>query len=320
VRALIISLIFIAGQVHVYGQNEKAKRAAYINRYAPVAIAEMKRTGIPASITLAQGMLESDCGYSSLAREGNNHFGIKCHNTWKGDAMYHDDDKKNECFRKYATAEESFRDHSDFIAGTKRYAELFELNPYDYKGWAKGLKKCGYATHPQYAEMLIRLIEEEKLYEFDRGVVITRQIPVEVSHSRRARQLASRPAEEMTIRIGRQIYSRNRIDYIIVQKGDTYDKLCKELDLLKFELKRYNELPDDYVLKEGDILYLQPKRRKAEHGYAYHTVKEGETMHAISQLYGIKLKCLYRMNRMNPGTEPLPGTVLYLRKKKKEAD
>jgi hypothetical protein len=320
-----VKKIFVCGFVFflfclVHAQNGRARRTEYINKYSGIAISEMKRSGIPASITLAQGMIESDNGYGLLAREGNNHFGIKCHNTWDGEKFYHDDDAKNECFRKYKSAEESFRDHTDFLTKTKRYAPLFELDPDDYKGWAKGLKKCGYATHPDYDYHLITLIEEEKLYEFDKGVVITRTMPVEVSTSKRAQRFASQPSDEFSVRIGRKIFMRNRVDYIQVKSDDSFEKLCKELDLLRFELKKYNELSDEYVLKAGDILYLQPKRNKAEPGFGYHIVKEGETMHDIAQLYGVKMRSLRKLNRMEAGTEPTVGQKLSLRKKIKKQD
>ncbi|MZP65514.1 MAG: hemagglutinin, partial [Bacteroidales bacterium] len=145
----------------------------YINQYRDIAISEMKRTGVPASITLAQGMVESDYGRSTLARLGNNHFGIKCHNGWKGQTMRKHDDRRNECFRKYNSALESYYDHSDFLRSGSRYAFLFDLDPLDYKAWARGLKKAGYATNPDYANMLIRKIEENRLYEFDRGITST---------------------------------------------------------------------------------------------------------------------------------------------------
>jgi len=153
----------------------------YIDKYKDLAIREMNRTGVPASITLAQGMIESDFGNSSLAREGNNHFGIKCHNDWQGPSIRHHDDRRNECFRKYSSPEDSFNDHSDFLRSTSRYSFLFNLPPTDYKAWAKGLKKAGYATDPQYANMLIRKIEENSLYNFDQGYTASKQKPVEMA-------------------------------------------------------------------------------------------------------------------------------------------
>lgn len=304
--------------VLLYSQNQQVKHNEYINKYAPLAVSEMKRSGVPASITLAQGMLESDCGASILARKSNNHFGIKCHDTWTGEKVYFDDDAKGECFRKYKNPEQSFIDHTDFLVHTRRYAPLFELEQDDYKGWARGLKKCGYATHPEYAERLIKIIEEDKLYEFDKGVVVSRVIPVEVSTSKRAQKMKVESSDEFSVRIGRQILMRNRIDYIVVKRTDTFEKLNKELDMLAFELRKYNDLPEDYNLKEGDILYLQPKRKKADVGFGHHIVKDGETMQDISQLYGVKMKSLYRMNLMDPGTQPVAGQKISLRKKLKK--
>ncbi len=316
----LVILLLISFSCSLLAQNPKATRTNYINKFGKTAVSEMKRSGIPSSITLAQGMIESSNGNSSLAVEGKNHFGIKCHNDWKGERMYYDDDAKGECFRKYKSNEESFKDHTDFLLKTKRYAPLFEIDAADYKAWAKGLKKYGYATHPDYANMLIKIIEEERLYEFDKGVVVTREVPIEVSTSRRAQKVQPTLFDEFKIHIGRQILSRNRIDYIIAKASDSFDKINKELDLLSFELRKYNDLPQDYTIKEGDILYLQPKRRSAEVGFGYHQVKEGETMQSISQEYGIRLKRLYRLNQMEQGTEPIVGQKISLRKKiKKES-
>lgn len=140
----------------------------YIKKYAPLAVLEMHKYDIPASITLAQGILESGNGRSRLASKSNNHFGIKCHVGWKGAKVYHDDDEKGECFRKYKYVQSSYKDHSEFLSGRRRYASLFKLRKSDFKGWAKGLKKAGYATDKKYPKKLIKIIEEYKLYEFDK--------------------------------------------------------------------------------------------------------------------------------------------------------
>ncbi len=169
---LVLTILFVSCRTSrpvVTSSGGEASAGAYIERYKDLAISEMKRTGIPASITLAQGMIESDYGRSSLAREGNNHFGIKCHSDWTGPAIRHHDDRRNECFRKYKQPEDSYFDHSDFIKSGSRYSFLFDLPSTDYKSWARGLKKAGYATNPDYANMLIRKIEENNLYYYDRG-------------------------------------------------------------------------------------------------------------------------------------------------------
>ncbi|NMC40177.1 MAG: LysM peptidoglycan-binding domain-containing protein, partial [Bacteroidales bacterium] len=267
-----------------------ASAREYIDRYSEIAMSEMRRTGVPASITLAQGIIESGNGRSRLAVEGNNHFGIKCHKDWTGPTIRHHDDRRNECFRKYRSAEESFIDHSDFLRNTPRYRFLFDLDPTDYKNWAKGLKKAGYATNPDYAGMLIRKIEEYGLYEYDRLAVSGKYRKTEVKPDERGRnngeayQSQSGRNQNENIKSvmnepsskGEIVMEKNRIRYIIVKEGDTRASIEKEQKLLKWELTRYNELPDDFEVSPGQILYLQPKRNKAEFGEEYHVVAEGE--------------------------------------------
>ncbi len=295
----------------------------YINQYKDLAVREMNRTGVPASITLAQGMIESDYGRSRLAREANNHFGIKCHSTWKGPTITHHDDKRNECFRKYRKPDESFTDHSDFLKTGSRYAFLFDLKQDDYKGWARGLKKAGYATNPDYANMLIKKIEELGLYNFDMrdGLAPKKAKPgpvfPETDSSLKLpayddKGIARGDSPVIATRVQR-IKENNRIQYIIVKAGETKEGIEKEFSLLKWELSKYNELENDFNPLPGQMLYLQPKREKAEPGKEYHVVKEGDTMYSVSQLYGIKLKNLNELNRMNSGVEPVAGTKLWLR-------
>jgi LysM repeat protein len=283
----------------------------------------MKRTGIPASITLAQGIIESDCGHSTLSREANNHFGIKCHDNWTGPSVRHDDNKRNECFRKYGKPEDSFYDHSDFLKSVPRYSFLFSMNSTDYKAWAHGLKKAGYATNPDYANMLIRTIEENNLWNFDRGS-ITANMPMHTNDTVKETYPAhSRDSVKKTLRFSNgnnAVYSHaqrvmvnNRIQYIIIRDGDTREKLENEFQLLKWELPKYNELKNDFPIIPGQILYLQPKRDKAEPGKEYYNTKGGDTMYLISQQFGIKLKRLYEMNRMAEGSEPEAGGKIWLR-------
>lgn len=296
---------------------------AYINRYSDLAISEMKRTGIPASITLAQGMIESDFGRSTLAREGNNHFGIKCHEDWTGPTIRHDDERRNECFRKYTRPEESFYDHSDFIKQGSRYRQLFDIPSTDYKGWAHGLKKAGYATNPDYANMLIRKIEENNLYYFDRGYTSKTEpamtLPPEKrenSTSEKNNYVTQRPIDSGNIAISEhlpRVMENNRIQYIIVNEGETLEMIENEFQLLKWELPKYNELKNDFTPVPGQRLYLQPKRDKAEPGKDTHVVSIGDTMYSISQIYGVKLKKLYEYNRMNSGDEPAVGDKIWLR-------
>jgi uncharacterized FlgJ-related protein len=290
-------------------------RKTYISDYKDLAIREMKRCGIPASITLAQALLESDNGNSTLARKANNHFGIKCHKNWSGGKIYHDDDKRGECFRKYSNVYDSYHDHSDFIVNGSRYKFLFDYSSSDYKSWAKGLQKAGYATNNNYANLLIKIIEDNQLHMFDNGSMPVDNT-VQIADSQ---QVKLGNVDNFKFQLNRHtVYEKNRIEYIIVKKGDTFVTLTEEFQKLTWELSKYNELPQNSILKEGEIIYLQPKRNSAEQGKNFHEVKEGETMRSISQLYGIRLSKLYEKNRMKEGTEPEVGQKLWLRKIKPE--
>jgi len=298
----------------------------YINSYKDLAVSEMNRTGIPASITLAQGIIESDCGRSPLARDANNHFGIKCHDDWTGPSVRHDDNTRNECFRKYGKAADSYYDHSDFLRQVPRYKFLFSYSSSDYKAWAVGLKKAGYATNPDYSNMLIRTIEENNLSQFDRAMLVQNQPVVQsvVTNDQVKNQSADSSKKKVVQQVAvmavmahpPRVMENNRIQYIIVKDGDTREKLENEFQLLRWELPKYNELKSDFQLFAGQILYLQPKRDKAEAGHDYYNVAEGDTMYLISQKFGIKLKRLYEMNRMEQGTEPEPGKRIWLRSAK----
>jgi LysM repeat protein len=302
--------------------------ADYIKNYGDLAASEMRRTGVPASIILAQGMLESDYGRSSLARLGNNHFGIKCHNDWNGQTIRQHDDKRNECFRKYRRPEDSFYDHSDFLKSSSRYSFLFDIDPLDYKAWARGLKRAGYATDPNYANLLIRKIEENKLYDYDRGYTSslpkqqakveanTPPVPTKTGNDEQTKvQQGAITFGDVMARAPR-IMENNRIQYIIIKDGDTREKLENEFQMLKWELARYNDLKENFTPVPGQMLYIEPKRDRAETGIEYHTAAEGETMYMISQKYGIRLKSLLEMNRMAEGIEPVAGQKIWLQSEK----
>jgi LysM repeat protein len=310
----------------------EANAASYIEKYKDLAISEMKRTGVPASITLAQGMIESDFGRSTLASEGNNHFGIKCHSNWTGPTIRHHDDRRNDCFRKYKRPEDSFYDHSDFLRSGSRYSFLFDIDGTDYKGWAKGLKKAGYATNPDYANMLITKIEENNLYYFDQDKPLAEKpgktkakVEIETDTASEAEKPVSEsitaevPSENEKPAVVSQvqrIMENNRVQYIIAKDGETREMIENEFQLLRWELSRYNELSEDFTPVAGQILYLQPKRDKAEPGKEVHVASEGDTMYSISQSYGIKKDKLYEMNRMIEGEEPVAGSRLWLRRMK----
>jgi LysM repeat protein len=304
-------------------QYASGDEQSYIDNYSTLAINEMKRTGVPASITLAQALIESDAGQSDLAKRANNHFGIKCHDNWTGPSVRHNDDRRNECFRKYTQPEGSYRDHSDFLKKEVRYKSLFSLDPQDYKAWAKGLKKAGYATNPDYANMLIRKIEQYGLDQYDSGKageqVTQKQAetvnkPDEGAKVTKPDQKDIQKSENLTVtEVPSRIRENNRIQYIIVKEGETKESIEKEFQLLGWELARYNELQSGFTITTGQILYLQPKREKAEAGKDIYIASDGDTMYSISQIYGIKLKSLLILNRMEAGQNPVAGQKIWLR-------
>ena len=289
----IIYLLLLVVGLSVQAQPRNKQYEEYIKKYRDIAVREMKRYHIPASITLAQGLLESGAGQSTLARKSNNHFGIKCGGDWNGRTVSHDDDARGECFRAYKHAEESYEDHSKFLAGRPRYAGLFKLKITDYKGWAHGLKKTGYATNPRYADQLIGIIELYDLHKYDTKDGL--------------RWMKRNPDPH-------QPYVANGLLYIVVREGDTWKSISKEVGISQKKLISYNDLYKGYALRVGDILYLEKKNSKATKEYIVHVLRGGESMHSISQRYGIRLKNLYKLNKMNPD-DPAPerGTILRLR-------
>lgn len=277
-------------------QNKNKLYLKYIDDYKDLAVEHQRKYKIPASITLSQGLLESGAGSGNLARKSNNHFGIKCHD-WRGDRVYHDDDLKGECFRKYDHPKQSYEDHSLFLKKNSRYSVLFELKTTDYKGWARGLQRCGYATDKAYASKLIQLIENYELYEYDRkGARFSwKETPVNPLEGRHP------------------VYKSSGLLYIEIKKGDNLKDISKELGLSVKKLCKYNEIPSDFPLVEGNILYLEKKRKKAEPPYLLHTISPGESMYSISQRYGIRVKNLYKMNKKDKEYVPGEGDILKLR-------
>lgn len=289
----------------------------YIQKYASIAVKEMKRTGVPASITLAQGILESDSGRSALARKGNNHFGIKCHNDWSGKKMYFDDDKRDECFRVYANAEASFRDHSDFLRGKDRYKSLFDLKTTDYKAWAKGLKKAGYATDPNYANRLIGIIEQYELYEYDTktkektpeppSVVETpKEIPLE--------EVDRKYKESLSFSTSRTYYKQNGATFVYAVEGETYSSIAASNGLFLGEILRFNDLTEDMTLPGGSMVYVSRKKAQGPVGVDKYVVgTDGETLWEISQRFGVRLAALQKMNILLLGKELEEGDTVHLR-------
>ena len=344
-RTIKIGLLFItfhlsalAGSI---GMTETAKK--YVQNFKGDAIKEMEMYNIPASITLAQGMLESGYGTSDLAIYANNHFGIKCHEEWEGPTFIKTDDAKDECFRKYTCVLDSYTDHSLFLKSRARYAPLFELNHTDYTGWANGLKEAGYATDPKYVQRLLELIETYELFKYDlsnsqtkkgkkenakkQEKNVTNEITIKEAprkvrkHSYKAELEPNTHAAEnipdfvIGKREPREILNKGMIKYIIVKPNDTFGKIAKETDRDLWQIYKFNDLSPTDILVPGELLYLQPKRRRAKE--PFHIVKQGETMKSISQLHCIKLKSLYKKNNMKDWDEPTPGQELYMRERKK---
>ena len=292
-KRYLISLLTIFVCLVLQAQTRNKQYESYIKQYRDLAVEEMKKYRIPASITLAQGLLESGAGQSTLARKSNNHFGIKCGSDWRGKTVSHDDDARGECFRAYKHPKQSYEDHSKFLANRPRYASLFKLDITDYKGWARGLKKAGYATNPRYAEQLIGIIELYDLHKYDRKGGL--------------KWMKENPNPHQT-------YIANGLVYIVVRAGDSWKSISKELDISQKKLRKYNDLYKGYALQVGDVLYLEKKNRKAGKEHIVHVLRAGESMYSISQKYGIRLKNLYKLNKMDED-DPAPevGTILRLR-------
>ena len=292
-KRYLITVLTIFVCLALQAQTRNKQYEDYIKKYRELAVDEMKKYHIPASITLAQGLLESGAGQSTLARKSNNHFGIKCGSDWKGKTVRHDDDARGECFRAYKHPKQSYEDHSKFLAGRPRYASLFKLKITDYKGWARGLKKAGYATNPRYADQLIDIIELYDLDKYDKkgGLKWMKENP--------------NP---------HQPYIANDLVYIVVRGGDSWKSISKEFDISQRKLRKYNDLYKGYTLQVGDILYLEKKNKKAGKEHIVHVLRAGESMYSISQKYGIRLKNLYKLNKMD-AEDPAPevGTILRLR-------
>lgn len=273
----------------------------YIQTYKDIAIEQMHQFHIPASITLAQGILESGAGYGDLAQRSNNHFGIKCGSDWKGPRVYHDDDARGEAFRKYNTVRESYEDHSRFLRYRSRYSDLFKLDETDYKGWAHGLKKAGYATNPQYAYRLIALIEDYQLHQYDNASYYVADVNEVYQLNDNTVNDQSEDNKYEFQPVIHQIKYCNGIMYVEARKGDTLENISDEFRIRLNKLQAYNELFDGYVLSEGERIYLNKKKNYASKHTSkdpFYIVKGGDSMHGISQLFGIRLKKLYRLNRM----------------------
>ena len=282
--------------------EKQLSKKEYVDIWRTTAVQQMIQYKIPASITLAQGILESGSGNSALAREGNNHFGIKC-GDWEGQTMFADDDQKGECFRVYASAEESYIDHSEFLKEKKRYANLFSLESNDYKSWANGLKEAGYATNPKYPELLITIIEDLKLYELDK---------IGTPNNERAPELIAGTKVSSEVKHSVLVHD-NKVKYIVAKKGDTFYRISKEFGLGLWQLYKYNDFgPKKDVLQEGDFIYIQPKRNRCSKNSL--KLEKSLTLREISQKEAIKLSVLMKKNSITSSDEILPkGEKITLR-------
>ena len=301
-NSIIIGALLLATAAAFAQSTWNARYQNYINQYKDCAIEQMLKWKVPASITLAQGLLESGAGDSNLARKGNNHFGIKCHG-WTGKTIYQDDDKRNECFRSYSSPFESFEDHSRFLASGQRYRNLFNLKITDYKGWARGLKAAGYATNPKYADRLIDIIQLYRLYEYDTA----RSYDKKMNAHTKDHGLNGQPLHAM----GK--YNKNY--FIYARRGDTFRSIGEEIGISYKKIARYNERDKDDRLQEGEVIWLKKKQKRAPKEYKdrLHYIRAGESMYTIAQKYGIRLESLYKMNHLSPDYEIRIGDALKLR-------
>ena len=332
------------------GRPESTPQESYISRFSAMAVREMYRSGVPASITLAQGLLESRYGESPLAVKGNNHFGIKCGN-WDGRTMKHDDDRRNECFRVYGSAEESYRDHSDFLRYRDRYKFLFDYEVTDYRSWAYGLKKAGYATDPEYPAKLIRLIEDYRLHEYDTmapeqsgekqdgGNSGSKKKKTSRLNWKKSGKSADAPVEEepaasipesplrleearpytaagetFRFSLSRPVYARNGIPFIYTLEGETVASIAEAQDLFVREVLKYNDMETTEPLAPGTVIYLQPKKSQSVKGLDKYIVDhDGETLRDIAQRFAVRLESLEKMNGISRRTGLREGDMILLR-------
>ena len=317
---LSLCLSCMAGVVN----GQRITRQQYIDQFAKMAIQEMNEFHIPASITMAQACLESGNGNSQLSQEANNHFGIKCNSSWTGPSVRKDDDARNECFRKYKTVIESYRDHSRFLTSSARYAFLFDYDIKDYKKWAYGLKKAGYATDPNYPVRLLKIIDEFQLHQLDEYYNSKRDYTSpgkkEIAYNGGNKRKGNRGIDNFSINPyeARNVERRNGAKAFMAKEGDTYEQIAQEFSMKEWEIFKYNDAKKGDKLSRNTIVFLQTKRGSAPRGNDIHVMKKGETLWEVAQWYGIRLNTLYRKNRMAQGEEPVVGQNISLRKKVKK--
>ncbi len=317
-KTISILTLFLLPLLALTQPPKRISTPEYISLYKEDAIKDMKKMGVPASITLAQGILESESGNSVLAREAKNHFGIKCHKEWTGETFHKDDDAKDECFRKYRTVLESFDDHGRFLRERSRYAFLFDYTITDYKSWAHGLKKAGYATNPRYAELLIKLIETHELYNYDTGgknMPISQGSPPPVASAQgktHEHPKQGKPAQkpEKAVKAGVMVNAQ-QVPYVIAGKDDSWFSIAVSQDLRLWQVLKYNDARQNDIIESGSIVYLKPKRGRPSKDF--HIATEGETLWEISQQHCVRLKKLIKLNGMESGVTISAGQKIKLR-------
>ena len=323
-RSVVILLCALVGVVSVVAK-ERQTREEYVEKYKAIAIAHMERYGIPASITMAQGILESDSGNSRLSTSSNNHFGIKCKKHWTGDRVYHDDDAKGECFRAYPSVEASYQDHADFLDQSPRYDSLFAYPSDDYRSWARGLKAAGYATAPDYAERLVKIIESMKLYLLDKEngnkiYAASKSATANTeawweSNIATSDEQINPNAFRVTVNShkGYGVYRTNHTFYVVAKEGDTFESVGKVFDISAKMLRKFNDVASDVELSKGDIVYIERKKTQWLGNVMQHKVVRDENLYSLSQSYGIRLKSLAKLNRLRVNEDVRKGETIRLK-------
>ena len=315
---IIIAILFALTSFNVAAQRTTIEE--YVEQFKGIAMDEMKRSGVPASITLAQGILESENGNSELVKKSNNHFGIKCKTAWGGESVTHDDDETGECFRAYNNAAESYRDHSNFLRFSKRYSALFNLNPQDYDGWAKGLKKAGYATNPRYPELLIKYIEQYNLQQY--SLIVLNELPeTDIAKNKIGIEYVipadikdenpgvAKGESILDIEAGKLIFINNT-KCVFAKKGTSLLLIAKNNNISLNKLMDFNDLTEEGILPADQYVFLHKKPKTGEK--EFYIVRPGETVYDVAQINGIQLKYLLAYNDLNNGTEFSAGNKLFL--------
>ena len=323
-RVYISLLLAIATTVSLVAA-ERQTREEYVEKYKAIAIAHMERYGIPASITMAQGILESDSGNSRLSNTSNNHFGIKCKKHWTGERVYHDDDAKGECFRAYPTVEASYQDHADFLDQSPRYDSLFAYPSDDYRSWARGLKAAGYATAPDYAERLVKIIESMQLHLLDKenGAKIYSAAKSATANTETWWESNIATSDEQinpnAFRVtvnshkGYGVYRTNQTFYVVAKEGDSFESLGEAFEISPKMLRKFNDKPKDGTLAKGDIVYIERKKTQWLGNVMQHKVVREENLYSLSQSFGIRLKSLAKLNKLRPNQDVKRGDIIRLK-------